>query len=425
MNNHILPRVAVTGLGIITSIGESIPEFRKGLLSGKCGIGPVSLFNTSGFPATYAAQVKKAELNGIVNEREAKRMSRCDLLGLVAAGEAMTDTGLDSDKAGTRNIGVVLGGGAGGMLSWEHYRRSLWSGEIRKRPSLLLPCACCSFTDLLANRYRLTGTRTTVATACSSSATAIGVAFDLIQTGIHEMVITGGSEALSELTFAGFNALRVMDPAYCRPFDKNRKGLSLGEGAAILVLENYDRARERGATIYAEMLGYATNSDAFHMTSPDPDAMGMSRVMERALERSGVDTNEVDYINAHGTGTRSNDPLETRAIKRVFGDKQARDLAVSSTKSMVGHCLGAGGAIEATATILAICEQVVPPTLHLEEPDPECDLDYVPGRSTPRAIRIAMSNSFAFGGNNTALLFGKGGNEKPFSASFSTNKPGS
>ncbi len=408
MSSDIFPKVVITGLGIITSIGKSVAEFGEGLLAGTCGIGPISLFDTSGFPITRAAQVKNCDLKDTLDEREAKRMSRCDLLGLMAAREAMADAGLDPTKVGGSDIGIVLGGGAGGMLSWEKYRRSLWSGKIRTRPSLLFSCACCSLTDLIANRYRLTGPRATVATACSSSSTSIGMAFDLIRARVHEIVITGGSEALSEVTFAGFNALRLMDPADCRPFDKNRKGLSLGEGAAILVLENYESARRRGAAIYAEMLGYATNSDAFHMTSPDPEAMGMSRVMAMALERSGVDANEVDYLNAHGTGTKTNDPLETKAIKRTFGEKCARRLAVSSTKSMVGHCLGAGGAIEATATILALCEQVVPPTVHLEEPDPECDLDYVPGKSRPLAIRIAMSNSFAFGGNNTSLIFCKG-----------------
>jgi len=301
-----------------------------------------------------------------------------------------------------------LGGGAGGMLSWEKYRRALWSKKARPRPSLLLSSASCTLTDLIASRYRLTGSRATIVTACSSSATSIGFASDLIRSGAHEIVITGGSESLSEVTFAGFNALRVVDPEYCRPFDKNRRGLSLGEGAAILVLEDYEKAKKRGTTIYAEVLGYATNSDAFHMTSPDPEAMGMSRVMVKALERASVAANQVDYINAHGTATRANDQLETKAIKKVFGEKNAGGLAISSTKSMVGHCLGAGGAIEAVATVLALREQVAPPTIHLDEPDPDCDLDYVPLQSRPRKIRIALSNSFAFGGNNTSLVFGRG-----------------
>ena len=408
MNAGASTRIAVTGLGIISAIGESVPEFKEGLFNGKCGIEPVSLFDTKGFPAQSAAQVKNNNLEALFDPQDIKRTSRCDLLGLIAAREALSDSGLDFDNCDRNDIGVVLGGGAGGMLSWEKYRRALWSKKARPRPSLLLSSASCTLTDLIASRYRLTGSRATIVTACSSSATSIGFASDLIRSGAHEIVITGGSESLSEVTFAGFNALRVVDPEYCRPFDKNRRGLSLGEGAAILVLEDYEKAKKRGATIYAEVLGYATNSDAFHMTSPDPEAMGMSRVMVKALERARVAANQVDYINAHGTATRANDQLETKAIKKVFGEKNAGDLAISSTKSMVGHCLGAGGAIEAVATILALREQVAPPTIHLDEPDPDCDLDYVPLQSRSRKIRIALSNSFAFGGNNTSLVFGRG-----------------
>ena len=408
MNAGASTRVAVTGLGIISAIGESVPEFKEGLFNGRCGIRPISLFDTKGFITQSAAQVKNKNLKALFEPWDTKRISRCDLLGLVAVREALSDSGLDFDNCDRNDIGVVLGGGAGGMLSWEKFRRALWQKKAKPRPSLLLSSASCTLTDLIASRYRFTGSRATIVTACSSSATSIGFASDLIRSGAHEIVITGGSESLSEVTFAGFNALRVVDPEYCRPFDKKRRGLSLGEGAAILVLENYEKAKKKGATIYAEVLGYATNSDAFHMTSPDPEAMGMSRVMVKALERASVAANQVDYINAHGTATRANDQLETKAIKKVFGEKNAGDLAISSTKSMVGHCLGAGGAIEAVATILALREQVAPPTIHLDEPDPDCDLDYVPLQSRPRKIRIALSNSFAFGGNNTSLVFGRG-----------------
>lgn len=405
MSTNAPKRVAVTGLGIITAIGESISTFREGLFSGKCGIGPISLFDTTGFPCQSAAQVKNRNLKAFFEPREVKRVSRCDLLGLIAGREAILDSGLNLDIRNGNNIGVVLGGGAGGMLSWEKYRRASWLGKAKPRPSLLLSSAPCTLTDLIASRYGLTGTRATVSTACSSSATSIGYGFDLIRSGVHEIVITGGSEALSELTFAGFNSFRLVDPEYCRPFDKNRRGLSLGEGAAILILEDYGRAQERGATIYAEVLGYGINSDAFHMTSPDPEAMGMSKVMAKALETIRVGVDQVDYVNAHGTATKINDEMETRAIKKVFGEQGARDLAISSTKSMVGHCLGAAGAIEAVATVLALYNQVVPPTMHLDEYDPDCDLDYVPNQCRPKEIRIALSNSFAFGGNNTSLVF--------------------
>jgi len=400
-------RAVVTGLGVITSLGAGVPAFREALRRAECGIRPVTLFDTHGFPSRMAGEVKGLDLLAPFEAREARRLSRCDLLGLWAAKEALDDARLDRKRMPGDRIGVVMGGGAGGMLSWEKFRRAIWSREERPRPSRLLPFACCTLTDLVAGHYGIEGLRATISTACSSSATSIGYGADLVRSGDLDAVIAGGSEALSELTFAGFSSLKVVDPEYCRPFDKNRRGLSLGEGAAVLVLEEYGRARERGAEIYGEVLGHAVNSDAYHITSPDPDAMGMSRVMARAMENAGISMDRVEYINAHGTGTKTNDQAETKAIKRVFG-KAAAGLQVSSTKSMVGHCLGAAGAVEAVATIIAIHHQFVPPTIHLDHPDPECDLDYVPNTPRQRKIRIALSNSFAFGGNNTSIVFGSG-----------------
>ncbi len=413
----IFNRVAVTGLGIITAIGESVPEFKPALFNGQCGIRPVSLFDTSGFSCRNAAQVNTEDLFAVLERSSIhlhghmQRYSRCDLLGLIAANEAILDSRLDleAETCDRNRIGVITGGGAGGMLSWEKYYRDLWSGRKRPRPSLLLPVSQCAVTDLIAGQYGLTGVRSTVTTACSSSATSIGYGFDLIRTGTQNMVLVGGSEALSELTFSGFNALRQVDPEYCRPFDKNRKGLSLGEGAGMLVLENLGHARARGAHVYAELLGYAFNSDAYHMTSPHPQAIGMTKVMTHALERAGIRSNDVDYINTHGTGTRKNDLTETMAVKAVFGPSHSRKLSLSSTKSMVGHCLGASGAVEAISTVLTMAEQTAPPTIHLSTADEDCDLDYTPNRAQPKEINIAISNSFAFGGNNTCLVFGKPG----------------
>jgi 3-oxoacyl-[acyl-carrier-protein] synthase II len=219
------------------------------------------------------------------------------------------------------------------------------------------------------------------------------------------MAVAGGSEALSELTFTGFNSLKVMSPEACRPFDSNRKGLSLGEGAGVIILEDFELAEKRGATIYAELLGYALNSDAFHMTSPDPEGKGMISVMLNALKRAGIDADQVDYINAHGTATKMNDQVEAMAIQKVFGDRSLNKITVSSTKSMVGHCLGASGVIEAIATISALCNQRVPPTIHLDNPDLNCPLNHVANVSKKQKIRVALSNSFAFGGNNTSLVF--------------------
>lgn len=399
-------RVAVTGLGVITSIGETLPDFKDGLIQGACGIGPITVFDTTGFSCHTAAQIKKANLKKGFESQQTKRISRCDLLGLIAAREALVNSGLNRETLDKLKIGVVLGGGAGGMLSWEKYRRTIWSGKHARKPSQVLASAPCTLTDQIASRYGFYGYRATISTACSSSGTSIGYGFDLIRSGEQNVVVTGGSEALSELTFSGFNSLRLVDPEYCRPFDKNRAGLSLGEGAAILILENYDHARSRQATIYAEVLGYATNSDAFHMTSPDPEAKGMTRVMKKALDAARLDVEQVDYINAHGTATPVNDKTETLAIKNVFGEKGAKQVAVSSTKSMVGHCLGAAGAIEAAATVLALHEQFLPPTIHLDTPDPDCDLDYIPNQSRREKLSIALSNSFAFGGNNTTLVMG-------------------
>jgi len=407
MNTSTAKHVVVTGMGIITAIGDSIPAFKKGLFDGRCGIGPVSLFDTTGFPCQTAAQVEKKDLKPGLATQHIKRVSRCDLLGLIAAEEAISNAGLNLEHFHRDNIGVIMGGGAGGMRSWEEYRRTQWMGKARPRPSLLLPLASCTLSDLIASHYRLTGSRATISTACSSSSTSIGYAYDLVKSAVHPIVVTGGSEALSELTFAGFNALRAMDPEHCRPFDKNRQGLSLGEGAAVLILEELGHAKKRGATIYAKVLGYAINADAYHMTAPDPDAKGMSKVMANALNIAGVSTEHIDYINAHGTATQMNDYTETQAIKRVFGEEKARNLAISSTKSMVGHCLGAAGAVEAAATVLAIHHQVLPPTIHLDEPDPDCDLDYVPNRFRTKEIHFALSNSFAFGGNNASVVFGR------------------
>ncbi len=398
-------RVVVTGLGIITSIGELPGNFSDSLFQGACGIGPISLFDVSGFPCKTGAQIKNGDLYERFNPREIKRISRCDLLGVIASNDAVADAGLDFQLYDRTLAGVVLGAGAGGMLSLEKYRREKLSGK--KVPSRLLSTPTCTLTDLIASRYRLSGFRSTISTACSSSATSIGYGSDLIRSGAMDIVVTGGGESLSELTFAGFNSLRVMDRKFCKPFDKNRKGLSLGEGAGILILEEYEHARQRGVKIYAELLGYAVNSDAYHMTSPDPEGNGMARVMTAAIKNAGVKKDTINYINAHGTGTIANDSVETKAIKSVFEKKLFKNIRISSTKSMLGHCLGAAGAIEAVVTVLAIKKQIAPPTIHLKEPDSDCDLDYVPNFSSSMEIRVAMSNSFAFGGNNTSIVFGK------------------
>jgi 3-oxoacyl-[acyl-carrier-protein] synthase II len=397
----------VTGLGIITALGWDVASFWKNLLEGRCGIGDVTLFDASRYRSQKAAEVKNFIPAPYVPQRRLRRMSRCDQLGLKAAEEAIVDSGMNWQSTGREDMGIFIGGGAGGILSAEKYRREmLQKGWRRARPSLLLPFATCALTDSLARKYNILGPRATLATACSSSATAISHALSLIRSGEIVMAIAGGSESLSEVTFGGFNALRSVDEDCCRPFDLNRKGLSLGEGAGFLIVEEAEHACRRGAKIYAEIKGYGITADGYHMTAPDPEGKGAFRAMEAALKDSGIEPEEVDTVNAHGTATPANDVAETKAIKALF-KARAGKIPVSAIKSMIGHCLGAAGAVEAVAAVLSVYEDKIPPTIHYQTPDPECDLDYVPNQARSWPVGIALSNSFAFGGNNTVLAFGK------------------
>jgi len=327
-------------------------------------------------------------------------------LGLWAAQEALKEAKIMERNISPERVAVVMGAGAGGVFEAEKYRRQLYEGRHRPRPSLLMPFPACNLTDAIGNLYGFSGVRSTIATACSSSATAIGYGADLIRSGKADVVVAGGAESLSELTFSGFNALRSVDRKTCRPFDRNREGLVLGESGSILVLESARFATIHGVSGYAQVLGYGICADAYHMTSPDEQGRGAERSMSNALSAAGIPPEAVDYINAHGTGTPINDKVETLAIKRLF-KKRSHSLPVSSVKSALGHCLGAAGAVEAIATILAMYHGVVPPTLNYEEPDPACDLDYVPNKPRKVSIEVALSNSFAFGGNNTTLVFGR------------------
>ncbi len=399
----------VTGLGVITSIGQDVPSFWKNLQAGACGIDFITLFDASGYRVKKAAEVKGFDPRLYFPPRRMRRMSRCDQLGMKAAREAIEDSGLELKGGDPERTGIFIGGGAGGILSAEKYRREMLKKDWRRvRPSLLLPFSTCTINDAIAEENNILGPRSTIATACSSSATAIGYGLDSIRSGDVEIAIVGGSESLSEVTFGGFNSLRSVDEEFCRPFDLNRKGLSLGEGAAILVVEEADHALKRGAKIYAELLGYGLSGDGHHMTAPDPEGRGAFRAMQEALRDGGARMEEVDYINAHGTATPANDLAETKAIKNLFKER-AKEIPVSASKSMIGHCLGAAAALEAVATVLTVKDNRIPPTIHYQTPDPECDLDYVPNQSREAIVKVALSNSFAFGGNNTALVFGKWG----------------
>jgi 3-oxoacyl-[acyl-carrier-protein] synthase II len=394
-------KVVITGMGIICATGGTGGDFLASLRDGRQGIREVTLFDCSGYPSQVAAQIEEYDPLDFFDKRELRRLSRVDQFVLIAAQEALADAELNRDGDHT---GVCLGVGAGGMLSAEIYHRQLIGGK-RPRPSLLLPFVPSYAADRLAERYHLQGPRTTITTACSSSATAIAYGTELIRWGEADVMVCGGGEALSELTFGGFCSLKVMDPRPCRPFDARRQGLSLGEGAAVLVLEGKERALGRGARIYGELLGYSLGGEAFHITAPEETGTEEARIMREALRDAGIRPEEVDYINAHGTGTILNDQVETLAIKEVWRE-EAYQLPISSVKSMVGHCLGAAGGVEAIASLLAIHHHLIPPTAGFEHGDEVCDLDYCP-QAREEEVEIVLSNSFAFGGNCTTLIFGK------------------
>ncbi len=397
-------RVVIAGMGVVSALGSSTDAFWEGLSQGRCGIEPVTLFDPSSYRSQLGAQVKDLEPARYLSAKKLRRMSRCDQMGFVAAHDALKDSNLSWEKVDLDRFGVIVGGGAGGMSSSEVFYEDFYRrGARHAHPLSVFPTPPNMVTDWVCLEYGLRGPRSTVVTACSSSATSVGYAADLIRYGRAEMMLAGGSDAMCRLTFAGFNSLRALDEMPCRPFDAMRRGISLGEGAAFLLLEEMGHALDRGAKIYSEFAGYGISCDAYHMTAPDSDGDGAVRAITSALEDAGLAPEAVDYINAHGTGTQYNDLVETVAIKRVFGDR-AYLLPVSSTKSMIGHCLGAAAGLEAVATVLAICHQTAPPTIHYQNRDAQCDLDYVPNQASHRVIRVALSNSFAFGGNNTAIL---------------------
>jgi 3-oxoacyl-[acyl-carrier-protein] synthase II len=396
-------RVVITGLGVFGSIGGNAEEFLQSLKNGRSGIGPITLFDTSKYPCKIGAEIRNYRPESFFGKKELKKLSRADQFGLLASEEAVKTSGIHSYPS--EEVGVCLGAGAGGMFEAETYHREVLL-KGKSKPSLLWPFIPSYTTDRVAERFGFSGPKFTVTTACSSSATAIGYGADLIRSGKSKAVLCGGSEALTELTFGGFNSLKAMDPSPCKPFDRKRAGMSLGEGAGILILEGFDEAEKRGAKILAEFLGYGIGGEAYHITAPEPTGTNEARIMKEALEESGLASTQVDYINAHGTGTPLNDKVETLSIKNTFGER-AYSIPISSIKSSVGHCLGAAGAIEAIASILSMVHQFIPSTLNHQGGDEDCDLDYVPGKPREKEVKVVLSNSFAFGGNCTTLILGK------------------
>jgi 3-oxoacyl-[acyl-carrier-protein] synthase II len=395
-------RVVVTGVGAVTALGGDAAGTWRALLAGRCGIRTLTLFDPSLYRTQTAAQID-AIPDSFIDPARRRRMSRADRIGIVAAREALAQAGIDTAREDPTRIGVILGGGVSGLMDSEaNYARMLAGRPAR--PSRFLNHQPDAITDRLSEYFGLRGIKSTITTACSSSAVSMGYAYDVIRRGLADVVLTGGSDVLARLTYGGFNSLRSVDPNPCRPFDRNRKGLSIGEAAGILVFEDADRARRRGAAILAEFRGYGVTSDAYHMTAAEPSGRAGARTIAAALASARLDPSDVDYVNAHGTATPANDSAETNAMKIALGER-ARAIPISSTKSMIGHSLCAAGGIEGVISVLALRDQVAPPTIHLEEPDPECDLDYVPEGARPVRIRAVLSSSFAFGGNSAVVAF--------------------
>jgi 3-oxoacyl-[acyl-carrier-protein] synthase II len=402
-------RVVITGLGTINAVSRNIDEFTAALREGRSGIRELSVFDPDGHMTGTAAEIRDFDPSSLSQAGfSLKRMSRADWWGITAALEALKQAGLyPLPEELAEDTGLSVGGGAGGLLAAEDfYRGYLERKGLGARYSQLASVYGSSTADRLASHFKLWGPKATFMTACSSGGTSLGFARDLIAAGQARVMLAGGAEPICRMTYTAFNALRAVDPEHCRPFDKNRQGLTLGEGAGFMVLESLEHAQKRGARILAEFLGYGLSGDAHHMTAPDPTGNGAARAMKAALKDAHLAPDNIDYINAHGTGTPANDVVETAAIKEVFGPRAYR-IPVSSTKSMIGHTLGAAGSLEAVASILALIHGFAPPTIHYQNPDPDCDLDYVVDGARELTVKTVLSNSFAFGGNNTAVILGQ------------------
>jgi len=408
-------RVAITGLGIVTSLGETVDELWENVCAGKSGITTLTRWDHSQYPVHFGGECAKFDVTKYgIDFREAKRMDRFGQFGLAASVSAVKDSGLDFSKENTARCGVIIGSGIGGIETIEEQKKVLDDrGVGRVSPFTVPRLMVNAASGNVSIQFGLKGPSTAVATACATGSNSIGDAARFIQYGMCEVMVAGGAEAaLCSLGMGSFCAARALstrndNPAIAsRPFDKDRDGFVMAEGAGVVILEEYEHAQKRGARIYAELVGYGMSGDAFHITAPLEDGSGAAMAMRNALQDANVNPDVVDYINAHGTSTPLGDIAETRAVKSTFGP-HAHKLAVSSTKSQLGHSLGASGGVEAVLTAMAVHRNLMPPTINLDNPDPECDLDYVPHKARDRKITYAMSNSFGFGGHNASLLFKK------------------
>jgi 3-oxoacyl-[acyl-carrier-protein] synthase II len=405
-------RVAVTGVGLVTPLGTGVEKNWDALVHGRSGIDLITRFDASQFPTRIAGEVRDFKAEDYIERKEIKKMDLFIQYSMAAAEMAISSSGFAIDEANAARVGVVIGVGLGGLPTIEEYHGLYQESGLRRISPFMIPKLIANLAPgQISIRYGAKGINYTATSACSSGAHAVGEATRLIRHGYQDAMICGGAEAcLSPTGVGGFVAMRALSTrneppqSASRPFDKGRDGFVMGEGAGVLILEEMESARRRGAQILAEVVGYGTNADAFHITQPSPEGVGAAACMTLCLEDAGIGPDVVHYINAHGTSTEFNDANETKAIKRVFGEYAAR-LAVSSTKSMTGHLLGAAGGVEAAFTVLAIHRSMMPPTINYEERDPECDLDYVPNAARRAEIDVALSNSYGFGGTNVSLAF--------------------
>jgi 3-oxoacyl-[acyl-carrier-protein] synthase II len=412
LTNH--RRVVITGMGCISPLGLTVDSFWQALMDGKSGVGPITRFDTEGFASKIAAEVRGFDPEKWIPKREVRQMDRFIQFAIAAADEALHHAGVEITDDIADRVGTLVGVGLGGLETLENMKETLLAKGPRRISPYFIPALISNLAPgQISIRYNAKGPSITTTTACSSAAHALGDAFNWIRGDVADVMIAGGTEAtITPLGIGGFNALKALstrndDPeAASRPFDRDRDGFVMAEGSGILILEELEFAKKRGAHIFAELTGYGATADANHITAPAPDGGGAIRCMQMAIRSARLNPEDVQYINAHGTSTPINDPLETMSIKKTFGD-YAYKLAVSSTKSATGHLLGATGAVEAIATIKAIENQVAPPTLNLDNPDPECDLDYVPKEPRPMKIDHAMSNSLGFGGTNATITISR------------------
>ncbi len=404
-------RVVVTGVGAVTPVGNNVETAWNNVLAGVSGVGPLTRLNADEYPAKVAAEVKDFQVEDFIDKKDARKMDRFTHYAVAAAKMAVEDSGLEINDSNSHNIGVWIGSGIGGMETFESQYETFLSRGYRRVSPFFVPMM---IPDMATGQVSITlgarGFNSCTVTACATGTNSIGDAFKVIQRGDAIAMVTGGAEApITKMSVAGFCANTALstnpDPSKAsRPFDQNRDGFVIGEGAGIVVLEELEHALARGAKIYAEIVGYGATGDAYHITAPAPGGEGGARAMKMAINDAGLNFNEVDYVNAHGTSTDYNDRFETLALKEVFGE-HAYKLAVSSTKSMTGHLLGAAGGVEAIFSVLAIKEGMIPPTINYETPDPECDLDYVPNEARKQEVQVAMSNSLGFGGHNATIVF--------------------